>query len=268
MTSFENISGLAVGAKVQLAGVDIGYVDSIRFSQQSDSKKVNVFLRLDKKYGPRIREDSDAMISTQGLLGDKYIFISIGSEDKPMLKDGDELVAKEGTSILDLAEKGGMILEDIGDAAKSIKSFMEGISGGGEDDDIKEMLKSARNIVEKAEKGEGLLHALIYEPNGKQIMNDMSESLRAIKGVLVTVDEDKNKKAKIAEIIDNLDSASQNVREITDKVARGEGTLGALVYDPEIYNDLRTLFGKASRSTLLKMIVRSNIKERENKILK
>ncbi|QQR79712.1 MAG: MCE family protein [Deltaproteobacteria bacterium] len=106
-TQFSDISGLRVGAQVQLAGLPIGMVDQIRFADELQEKRVIVFLSLDKAYQDRIRENSFAMVNTQGLLGDKVVSISPGSPDKNELQDGDWLQTTEQPSLLSMLGEGG-----------------------------------------------------------------------------------------------------------------------------------------------------------------
>ena len=55
-TSFDNISGLVVGAPVRLAGVDIGIVQKIQFDRDPKVKKVHVVLGVQSRYLDRVRE--------------------------------------------------------------------------------------------------------------------------------------------------------------------------------------------------------------------
>jgi phospholipid/cholesterol/gamma-HCH transport system substrate-binding protein len=58
--------------------------------------------------------------------------------------------------------------------------------------------------------------------------------------------------------------ASANLRDVMERVNRGEGTVGGLMTDPAIYNDLRSLFGRANRNKLLKAVVRSTLEKNDN----
>ena len=87
-TSFDNISGLVVGAPVRLAGVDIGIVQKIQFDPDPKVKKVRVVLGVQSRYLDRVREDSIARLSSKGLLGDMIINITVGSPDFPQLQNG------------------------------------------------------------------------------------------------------------------------------------------------------------------------------------
>lgn len=215
-TSFENISGLRVGAQVQLAGLQVGTVDQIALGEDLGEKKVWVRLSINKSFQDRLRKDSIAAINTQGLLGDKIVSIGLGSPDQEVLKDGDILASEERPSLFSMAEKGGAIIGNIDKAAKAIT-----------------------RVVDQVEEGEGLLHTLLYEEKDKPVAHDF------------------------AQMAGELSRASHEIREITQKINRGEGTIGALLADPSVYNDIRRLFGKLERNSLLRNVIRSRIRDLE-----
>ena len=76
--AFDDVAGLREGAVVRLAGIDVGEVRNIRFSEDLGVKKVPVELSIKMTYQDRIRLDSIARIDTLGLVGDKYVAISVG----------------------------------------------------------------------------------------------------------------------------------------------------------------------------------------------
>jgi phospholipid/cholesterol/gamma-HCH transport system substrate-binding protein len=79
---FDNVSGLKVGAVVEIAGVNIGKVARVGLGKQSLAE-VTMLINQDIK----ITEDAIASIRTQGLIGDKYIKIIQGA-DEEMLEEG------------------------------------------------------------------------------------------------------------------------------------------------------------------------------------
>jgi len=85
---FSNVGGLLEGAGVYLAGVQVGRVGELRFFEDVAAQKVLVVLKIARNAQNRIRQDSVASIATAGLLGDKYIDITLGSENEPVLEDG------------------------------------------------------------------------------------------------------------------------------------------------------------------------------------
>ena len=84
---FNNVSGVKVGADVQIAGVTVGKVRDLRLSK--DQMAV-VSMQLDKDVVVPV--DSIASVKSQGIIGDKYIQISLG---------GDESVYKPEETVVD-----------------------------------------------------------------------------------------------------------------------------------------------------------------------
>ena len=82
--NFDNIAGLTVRAKVTMAGVTIGKVTAIDLDR--DNYMARVTLQLEKAVD-NLPVDSTASILTAGLLGEKYIGISVGGEED-LLEDG------------------------------------------------------------------------------------------------------------------------------------------------------------------------------------
>jgi phospholipid/cholesterol/gamma-HCH transport system substrate-binding protein len=97
--NFDNVAGLTVRAKVTMAGVTIGKVSAIDLDRDSYTGRVTMDLQ---KRVDNLPEDSTASILTAGLLGEKYIGISVG---------GDEALLKEGGVIRDT--QSALVLEDL-----------------------------------------------------------------------------------------------------------------------------------------------------------
>lgn len=94
---FRSVAGLKAGAKVEIAGVQVGQVDAITL----DSAEMDARVRLKIKKGIQLGDDVIASVKTAGLIGDKYIKLSPGgSED--LLEPGD--VITETESALDIEE--------------------------------------------------------------------------------------------------------------------------------------------------------------------
>lgn len=94
---FDNIAGLTVRAKVTMAGVTIGKVTAIDLDRESYTGRVTMELerRVDN-----LPTDSTASILTAGLLGEKYIGISVGGDDQ-LLKDGGTIRDTQSALVLE-----------------------------------------------------------------------------------------------------------------------------------------------------------------------
>ncbi|CAK9891093.1 MULTISPECIES: outer membrane lipid asymmetry maintenance protein MlaD [Pseudomonas] len=111
--NFDNIAGLTVRAKVTMAGVTIGKVTAIDLDRDTFTGRVT--LQLEKRVD-NLPVDSTASILTAGLLGEKYIGISVGGEDA-VLKDGATIHDTQSALVLeDLIGK--FLLNTVGKEAK------------------------------------------------------------------------------------------------------------------------------------------------------
>jgi phospholipid/cholesterol/gamma-HCH transport system substrate-binding protein len=86
IAKFENIDGINNGSDVKISGVKIGTVES----QFLDEKDFRATLKLKIANNIKLPNDSSAKVSSEGLLGSKYLSISPGG-DEENLKEGDEI---------------------------------------------------------------------------------------------------------------------------------------------------------------------------------
>jgi phospholipid/cholesterol/gamma-HCH transport system substrate-binding protein len=94
---FNNAAGLAVRAKVTVAGVVVGRVTAIGLDPKDTRAKVE--MSIDKKVD-FLTTDTIAAIQTAGILGEKYIALSVGGEPD-ILHDGDEIVDTQSALVLE-----------------------------------------------------------------------------------------------------------------------------------------------------------------------
>jgi phospholipid/cholesterol/gamma-HCH transport system substrate-binding protein len=97
VAKFDNIGGLVVRSKVSIAGVVVGQVRSISLDQETFMAEVE--LEIDAEVN-QIPTDTTAAILTDGLLGGKFIGLSIGAEED-YLQGGDEIFDTQSAIILE-----------------------------------------------------------------------------------------------------------------------------------------------------------------------
>lgn len=93
---FDNIGGLKPKAAVKSAGVVVGRVESITFNDQSF--QANVVLALESRYG--FPKDSSLKILTSGLLGEQYVGIEPGGDERN-LAQGDVVTQTQSAVVLE-----------------------------------------------------------------------------------------------------------------------------------------------------------------------
>jgi hypothetical protein len=129
-SDFTSVSGLETGADVRVSGLQAGELLEIQVPREP-SGQYRVKLRLDQKVHPLIRQDSIAIIETEGLVGDKFIEIDKGSDNTPECPAGGTIPSMEPFDFSDLMREGrGLLdtanstLESAGDVADNINQAM------------------------------------------------------------------------------------------------------------------------------------------------
>ncbi len=89
--TFGNVSGLVDGAAIEIAGVRVGYVKSIKLDNEFDAE---IELRIKKEIV--LTDDVIASVKTYGIIGDKYIKLLPGGSEE-VLNDGDYITETEST---------------------------------------------------------------------------------------------------------------------------------------------------------------------------
>ncbi len=93
---FENVGGLKVRAPVKSAGVVVGRVSDIHFNPET--YEAEVMLNIDDRF--KFPKDSCVAIMTSGLLGEQYVALEAGGDDK-MLTPGDSLKITQSAVVLE-----------------------------------------------------------------------------------------------------------------------------------------------------------------------
>jgi phospholipid/cholesterol/gamma-HCH transport system substrate-binding protein len=98
VATFDSVSGLKPGARVEIAGVEVGKVDKIALDSKSGDRAL-AYLKI--KSGVKITDDVIASVRTSGIIGDKFIKLRPGGSDI-MLKNNDKI--RETESAIDIEE--------------------------------------------------------------------------------------------------------------------------------------------------------------------
>ena len=209
---FMNTEGLRNGASVRFGGIDVGAVKSIQIVSDT-SVSVEVTMRVKDEVKRFIKKDSRASIETEGLVGNKVIMITMGSESADEIKDGGKILSKEPLSFADIIEE-----------TQGIMAY------------TKDMTKNLAEIVYKVNQGDGTIGKIINDNQlytaATNLTNTADKNLNSItddmKDVIVLFDElgkgVKDVVANVNKIVTKIDTVLQGVSE-------GKGLLGSLVSD-------------------------------------
>jgi len=271
VSHFDNVQGLIPNAPVWLAGKQVGRVESVDFEDRETGRKaVRVVLQVDQGVREQIRGDSVASIGTIGLLGDRYVEISLGTSQAEILEPGSELRTINPTDVNLVIDRGAVALESVAALAANLNEVVSDFRDTAGGRRLAESIADVADIVREVQDGDGLLHSLIYDEYEGSGVQSIERSLVTFEGIL---DEIANGQGVLHSLIyDELQeqdivlealAAGSKLNSILAKVDSGEGTLGLMVNDPTLYEDLKLLVGGANRSAIVRAMINLS-SEQEN----
>ena len=171
--------------------------------------------------------------------------------------------------------------ENIAEISKEVKNgdgFLHGLiypQEGEGDDQITKILNRVDAILNEVESGKGILHALVYSDDGQDTVATVK---KAVSQVGITADtvstvlaDVKNGKGLLHSLIykdspdglntimNKISKTADNLEKASHAIASGSGTLGALLIDPALYENLVEVTDGAKRSFLLRQVIRSSL---------
>jgi phospholipid/cholesterol/gamma-HCH transport system substrate-binding protein len=130
-------------------------------------------------------------------------------------------------------------------------------------------LREVRMAVRQVRTGPGFAHDVLYgeglAPQAKQVGNAAEEVALTLRGVRqgdgFAHDLLYGGKSDTKDAITNVTQLTADLRDIVRGVKKGNGTIGALLVDPSIYEDLKRVLGNVERNAVLRSLVRYSIKK-------
>src|SRR5258708_1214263 len=241
---FDDVQGLQSGNNVWLSGMKVGTVGKIAFYGNS---QVEVILNIEEKAQPHIRKDSKARISTDGLVGNKIVVITGGSERSQQIANNDHLNAEHlaGTQELfaTLQASNSNLLEITGNLKAISKKISDGEGTLGRlinDPAIADHLRTSIDNLRAASAGSENMIANLEDFSARlrrsdglasQLITDTTVFTR-LKGAVVQLNQAAD---QASQFTSSLRAAGQNLNNKTSPV-------GVLLNDEDAAADLqRTL---------------------------
>ncbi len=217
-----NVQGLVNGAMVTLGGLKIGFVSEMQFTKRDSVNGVDVTMEVITTYRLSITSSSIGQIKTIGLLGDKYIDITIGSPEEQELVENAYIPV---TPAFDIEAAG--------------PQFKKALA------DFTDVMGSMKGIVASMDKGEGSLGRLIKHP---KMAHEMEHLLTSLNGVMNAIEKRQGALGTMVyneHLGKNIADVSSNLKTVTDQIRQGKGTMGKLVMDDVLYTNLSSFTSRA-----------------------
>lgn len=270
---FDSAAGLDKDASVRVAGVEVGRVKEITL------KNNKAHLVLEIKPGVKVGRDFTAVLTTKGLLGEKYLELIPGSPAAPPLKEGEEITRTQSYADMD---KLITILSDVSTDVKKVTESLSKVLGGDEGETtLRNIVKNLEEIsfrVNKivAKNDVQLEHILknldefttMLSTEGPGITAELKTAAKNLNEALLKTSSNLNQmieenRGNLKEGVENLKAASLSLQQAMDtinkvtkeigpgvqdtfnsvgsiakKIDKGEGTLGKLVNDTSLHENI------------------------------
>ncbi|WP_412061058.1 MlaD family protein [Rubrivirga sp. IMCC45206] len=207
--SFDRVAGLQPGASVFYNGISVGRVNRVQLPAEPGAP-IMVFMAIDEEARPLIREDSRALIQTDGLVGNVIVSLTDGSADRPQVADNGQI---QGVNPFALAEVSERLFESVA----RFDSVTVGLS---------QTLADVRT-------GQGTLGRFLYD---ETLYESTVATADAFAGTVTEAQQTlRSFTARADQLVAVAENASRGVDEILTRVYTGEGTVAKFLNEPAVY---------------------------------
>lgn len=235
---YDQVNGVQEASAVMIKGVKVGTVSAIELDPSADGQ---VALHLLIKSAYRIPTDSEARIFSDGLMGGKAIEIVLGNATT-MLEGGDTIRSSRTRDLMDMAgseldfvkEKFAAIADDLSRTLGNLNQILEAnsahlnqtmkhldqLSG-----DVADLVSKEKTDLEEAVAGLSAFASMLGENAPK-----VDSMLSGVNELIATLDRE--------EVAEKLASTIASLNEVLAEVEGGEGTIGRLMSDEQLYKNL------------------------------
>jgi phospholipid/cholesterol/gamma-HCH transport system substrate-binding protein len=258
-TTFGKVTGLTVGTRVRLAGLAAGEVLEIRVPARP-SERFLVRMRIREDLGPLVRTDSVCTIQTDGIVGNAFVQVGLGSDEAAQAGPGTILPGVDPIEFADLIQEGRdtfrivsreimeltndvseavnvltetidtakAVITDVGDEVQSIARTGERVAL-----DVQHTFGQVRTLVDGVRAGEGTVGRLLTDPSlFERLDNVTREAEQTARAVRETAERTRTAVEGFAgpdgmgpEITRSIRSTLAGIEEVTSDLAEGTEAL-------------------------------------------
>jgi len=183
------------------------------------------------------------------------------------------IYGKESGQLLGRVDNMAQTLERLAKAIETERGLLHALIYTPEEETLGRLTRTldrADTLLKDVKEGPGLLHTLIYDREGAELMARLGRTSERLEAFVGSLQEGQGLVPSLlfdperVKVLDDLQAAAAGLRALTadlqavvTRLRQGEGTLGALLEDPTVYEDLSALLRGANRSLILRSLIRS-----------
>jgi phospholipid/cholesterol/gamma-HCH transport system substrate-binding protein len=226
--TFKNISGLRVGSNIRYSGIDVGIIDNISFVNDSTVKVSMLIKRSAQKF---IKADCEAGIGSSGIIGDRILIITQGSAEAGVIVENQEIKSVEPVETDDIIKSLQFTAENVSVIASELAEIMVNINSGN---------GTLGRLIKDSTTAESI----------SQVIRNLEESSQGLNATIVATRSDvSNIMESVLVTTENAGSITQRFDEIVAKINQGEGTVGRLIQDTVISENINQTIVNLKEST-------------------
>jgi phospholipid/cholesterol/gamma-HCH transport system substrate-binding protein len=236
---YDRIDGLTVSNAVMLNGMNVGRVEKIRMLTERNNQ---LLVTLEINENVALGDSSKAVLTDSDLLGGKTIDIEVGKSSNRLSAE-DTLIAGKVQGITDiLQQKAVPVLDNLDSTAVALYQIMREFEG------TATILKST---LQNFEQSSSTVNTMMREnrssvkqitANFSKLSSSLVETEKSLKPIIGKMDRfaDTLNQMQLAKAVDNANKSMQELNAMMTKINRGEGSLGKLVNNDSLYNNLNS----------------------------
>lgn len=243
---YDNVEGLTQSSPVSINGLKVGQVDKI-IPQTSKDGKIHFIVAITVDDNFEFSKNSNLEIFEPSLMGGKEMRVNL-AYGGATAKDGDTLKGAFKLGMMNsLSSQVGPVKDQLQTVLHRVDSLMVNanqVMNAQNREEIKILLHNLNKTVGALESTAGSVNKLVgnNDPKLQKVLDDASATMRTGK---VTLDKYGN----LAESIDskqlnqtiaNLDATVGKLNNVVSGIDRGEGSLGKIMKDDQLYNNLNS----------------------------
>lgn len=241
---YDNVEGLTQSSPVSINGLKVGQVDKIT-PQTSKDGKIHFIVKITVDDNFEFSKNSNLEIFEPSLMGGKEMRVNL-FYGGPIAKDGDTLKGAFKLGMMNsLSSQVGPVKDQLQTVLHRVDSLMVNanqVMNEQNREEIKILLHNLNKTVGALETTAGSVNKLVgnNDPKLQKVLDEASVTMQSGK---VTLDKYGN----LAESIDtqklnatiaNLDNTVGQLNKVVSGIDRGEGSLGKIMKDDQLYNNL------------------------------